>query len=694
VYPDVKVYADVSGNPLSDPPTWTEITAYVCHESIEIARGQGAGVGDVQPGTLSLSLIDDGRFDPSATAGAYYPDFTLRTRIYVAANDSWADDDEYLLFSGYITSLRQRWNHRAEQIADVTAIDVLGVLATVELPESAWDHVIGNRTGKVAWHKLGTDSTSTVRDYSGNGADARYVTYEGSVGPYGAARTPDVIVQAGVSDPIIAQVDRPSQSWGKMIAEAGQPLGTIDATVARGPRSTSIVCDQTTAALQEPGQDWSVEMWLTYRPALSMVGDFQFDSQVDTYLFQWGDNGDVYSSGPMLRWVIPEGQRYVVPRWYDGSGTIGEGSSVVVLPVSGQADPLHVVFAHDSGTVTIYVNGTSAGTVSISSAPLARGFPLFLAPTWYGPGATNLGSWWGTLGDVVIYNRAITSTEVEASYVAGRWGRIDSTAGALKPGDAIDQILTIISGDLYVQTGSFDVGEHDIIPGPLNARSALEYVRTAASSDGGVLFSSRRGRLVYNGPNWPLDYSSATWIVTDDDIADPGGGSFGAGGVVVGHTGATLATDEQGVANDVSVRWHGGEVRSANTTSVATFGRLRSSVATVLSDVRDAQSRAEFEAWRLGAVRAKVDAVTVEPASEADWYCAMTSDLLTRMRVIVTRPDGTQVDRDYHVAGVRHSIDMGQGAWRTTFSLTPADWPAKPFVIGTSELNGPDVVWY
>lgn len=157
-YPTFEVAADLPG--------YTNITAYVCHDTVQISRGRSDPSGDFQPATGTFSLINtDGRFDPSDTSGPYGANFRLRTPVYIYAD---LGADTFTLATGWVTSIRQRWNHRNEQIAEVSWIDALGLLATYELPESAWDHVIGQRPGKVCWFKLGNDTTSTVRDYSGN----------------------------------------------------------------------------------------------------------------------------------------------------------------------------------------------------------------------------------------------------------------------------------------------------------------------------------------------------------------------------------------------------------------------------------------------------------------------------------------------------------------------------------------------
>lgn len=699
-YPTLQVAVDV--------PSYTDITAYVCHDTMQISRGRSDPSGDFQPATGTFSLINtDGRFDPSDTSGPYTDNFRLRTPVYIYATLS---GDTFMIAKGWITSIRQRWNHRGEQIAEVSWIDALGILATYELPESAWDYVIAGRTGKVCWFKLGDDTTSTARDYSGNEAHGRYVTYEGSVGPYGAGRTPDVVVREGVSSPLIPQVDRPGRSWGKMIAAADQPLNSL--ALGDNWRSTAIVCDQSTATLQTSGQNWSIEAWLTIRPAFALNNaGVKAGNQISSGLYQWGEtaywNGTASPgpTGPMTRigWYV-YGSGLVTH--YKTTGGIN-GLVLGANPLDFADDPtgpIHLVLTRNGSTLTWYVDGNTVGITNMASVPLATGFPLVIGAAsafgWNESFAYDPVGFNSEIGDVVVYNRALSLGEIRQSHYAGRYGRTDGFNDPLLPGEAFSQVINVADADFPIggETRPIDDGSHYVIPGPWNRRNALDYIRLIARSENGQVFAEHENESVRFLPsNWQLAYtpaSSVQWIITDDDIADPGGGTWGTGDIVTGHTGGALSVDDGGLINDVTVTWRGGTVPHSDSTSVGTFGRLRRSIDTALSDVRDAKSRAEWEVWRYGSVVSKISSITVEPADETSWYAALSLDLLHRVRVILTRPDGSQFDQECFVESITHSIDMGQGAWRTTLGLSAADLPAAPFVIDSSEIAGPDVVWY
>ncbi|MFI7042591.1 carbohydrate binding domain-containing protein [Microbispora rosea] len=77
---------------LFDGTNWTDITRFVkVAEGIDISRGREDNQDEIQPGSLSLSLINDGRFTPGLASSPYYPNVKkgriIRCRmVYWATN--------------------------------------------------------------------------------------------------------------------------------------------------------------------------------------------------------------------------------------------------------------------------------------------------------------------------------------------------------------------------------------------------------------------------------------------------------------------------------------------------------------------------------------------------------------------------------------------------------------------------------
>jgi hypothetical protein len=70
-----------------------------------------------------------------------------------------------------------------------------------------------------------------------------------------------------------------------------------------------------------------------------------------------------------------------------------------------------------SGTTgTIYVNGAAAGTATMSTAAnVTRQYCFIGRSEWAGDGMFQ-----GSIGSILIYNRALSSTEMAANYTAQR----------------------------------------------------------------------------------------------------------------------------------------------------------------------------------------------------------------------------------------------------------------------------------
>jgi hypothetical protein len=73
------------GDGVYDDPTWTDITAYV--RGFTTSRGRDFAGDPVGPGTATMTLDNlDGRFDPTYTGGAYYPDILPMVQTRIRAN--------------------------------------------------------------------------------------------------------------------------------------------------------------------------------------------------------------------------------------------------------------------------------------------------------------------------------------------------------------------------------------------------------------------------------------------------------------------------------------------------------------------------------------------------------------------------------------------------------------------------------
>lgn len=116
----------------SSPPTWTDITPYV--QAFSITRGRQRELNAIQTGTASILLDNrDRRFDPTNTAGPYYPNVLPTKRIRISGTWSSVTTPQ---FDGFVDGWPQTWNGPFDADAPITASDGFKVLNFAQLNTS------------------------------------------------------------------------------------------------------------------------------------------------------------------------------------------------------------------------------------------------------------------------------------------------------------------------------------------------------------------------------------------------------------------------------------------------------------------------------------------------------------------------------------------------------------------------------
>lgn len=113
--PSVLIEVAFSTDPASATPVWTDVTAYV--KDLTFRTGRQFELDRIVPGALSMTLDNaDRRFDPSYTAGAYYPNVLPMRRVRVSG-----------IYGG---TTYQRWNGYVERWPVSWAMDTAFTVVT------------------------------------------------------------------------------------------------------------------------------------------------------------------------------------------------------------------------------------------------------------------------------------------------------------------------------------------------------------------------------------------------------------------------------------------------------------------------------------------------------------------------------------------------------------------------------------
>jgi len=97
------------------------------------------------------------------------------------------------------------------------------------------------------------------------------------------------------------------------------------------------------------------------------------------------------------------------------------GSAAIQAGTISAGTRYHVAGTYDGATLTVYIDGTSVGSVSNSGA-----IPTNSLPVRIGADQTGANAFTGWIDEVEIYNRALSGAEIQAIYNA-------ATAGKCKP---------------------------------------------------------------------------------------------------------------------------------------------------------------------------------------------------------------------------------------------------------------------
>jgi hypothetical protein len=523
-----RVYLEFQSAPLdaADPGDWIEVTELV--KDLDFQHGRSRASDDFQPGSGRVVLDNrDSRFDPTNTDGPYYGLLKLRRKIRVDAylqvyddtDGSTVSDYDITIAFGWVTSWNDQWRWRRLVDTTVTWTDALGLLANHDLPDSVWDYRIKTLVdaGKVvAWYRW-DDDDSTAVDASGNGNHGRYVIGENGGDPTSAAEAPVGVVRAGRGDPVIPQVERPGLSFGRMVAEAGQPA----TAPTLGWRYPCVVASDTTALW---GAEFSVETWVRYRAAfsLSAAGLASATTARRQWLTYWGF--DPYANSRAFGFSTA-GQPLAEAAYY---GEFVPGTPPpfwLALPAVGTTvgtqtiddnSVHHMVwtverttsFGYDISRVKMYVDGllmATGGTKDISDAgyPLPGGRPLMIGfqhqRLYPSVNASNDFGFGLEIGDLVVYNETLSAGDVLTNYRAGKYGNLSASA-YLVASSAAEQAATMAGYAPGVFT--FGTTAKTVAAGKTAGKTVVDYLRELARGEDALMWQDRYGELRLDAESW------------------------------------------------------------------------------------------------------------------------------------------------------------------------------------------------
>ena len=334
----------------------------------------------------------------------------------------------------------------------------------------------------------------------------------------------------------------------------------------------------------------------------------------------------------------------------------------------------HMITLIDNGPVYLFIDGeyeatgsNTLGGLQALSVDTIGGFRSGLPGEYVYTNAKGV-----TLQDFFTLDTTMTTDQVATLY-------------QLSTANAIEDTATRV--DRYLDDAGWPALWRDITTAPrgevstitYNSRQLINALQEVERSEQGRIFASKTGYITFHSRyfNFEVTRGSTSQATFSDDGAGLGYATFG------------FTEDDEYVRNDVTATNTLNQSRSTNSASITTYGRRSETVNTILSTVQQVTDMSDGLTVRWADQSLRIDAFTTTPPS--DWATILGLELGDRITVEITpMATGSQLVKQLIIDSLRWSIS-DQGWWLT---IGAAPVPAGVFVLGTSELDGPDVLGF
>lgn len=581
----------------TDVPVWERIALDDIRQ-LDVRRGRGRELDRFQAGQMSAVLDNRLRtYDPEYSAGTYYGNIKPMRQVRLRA--VW--DRTYDVATTFADSWDQNYQKPKDATCTLRTTDGFKILQMRRLPGSVWEAWIRNETTSPrAWYRLSEPSDATVCvDGSGNG-------YHGTI-----SGNPQQVGSVPVREP-----------------DQAKKFDGVD-DYAELPHSVA-----------PTGTSWTVEGW---------VSTAQFSGAgVAVFLFL-GDNAGT----PFVN-IYLHAADHATP------GRVGASVNTTTMIGTSNvlgADRVHIAVTRDGSDVRLYVNGVQEDSDTLADATAMTG----VGEAWLGRNHSVSPAYFpGTVDEVVIWDSALTATQILNHYDAG-----SSPLSGDAPGDRVDQILDWLG---YADTArDIDTGESTLQSTNLGS-SALEYLQRVAETEEGYLFVANDGDVRFIGRNNTINQTSQY--------------TFGDSGSELPYSDIEFDYSDSTIFNEGRVNRDGGVMQVyQDDTSIADYAARGIDRHSQLNDTDE--DSYQHAAWLVNLhadPTLRITSITVEPQTDpTTMFPAVLSLELGDWVTIRRRPQGvgSMIEQVAIIQGIEHRITPKR--WTTKFFLDSAR--TAPFLI-------------
>jgi len=281
----------------------------------------------------------------------------------------------------------------------------------------------------------------------------------------------------------------------------------------------------------------------------------------------------------------------------------------------------------------------------------------------------------GPAGDAWVEVTAVDAFKVLAL------AKVSTTRSAELSGTRVNAILDAVgwpAADRAIDAGLTTVQGSTLVDEP-----ALSHLQLVETTEGGVLFVSRDGKITF------LDRTKPITVALDDVNL-----TWGDSGLEKDYVDLSTSFDDSQIWNDVKVTAPGNPdgVASDATSQTHYFKRTRVE-STIHQDSNEQQSKAEYLAARFGEPALRVTGLDLGSAKGQDvqWPHILGRELHDKVRVNKRPVGGGTISQDSFLEGYTETIR--QGVWDIAWNLSPLD-TVDDYWIWDQSRWGIDTRWY
>jgi hypothetical protein len=269
----------------------------------------------------------------------------------------------------------------------------------------------------------------------------------------------------------------------------------------------------------------------------------------------------------------------------------------------------------------------------------------------------------GPAGDAWVAVHAVDAFKVLAL------AKVSTTRSAESSGTRVGAILDAIgwpAADRAIDTGISTVQGVTITDEP-----ALTHLQLVDLTEGGLLFSSRDGKITFLDRTKPvtvaLDATNLTW---------------GDSGLEKDYVDLATSFDDSQIWNDVKVQSPGhSDGTYTDATSQTRYFRRTLVQSTIHEDANEQQSKAEYLVTRFSEPALRVTGLDLSSArgDDVQWPHILGRDLHDKIRVRKRPVGGGTISQDSFIEGISETIR--NGFWGVTLTLSPLDRVADYWIL-------------